>query len=351
MQLTAKVKLCPTMEQEQLLTQTMQEYISLVNDVVAYSLQQPQMPRLSSAAVYAKLPSALKNQALQDAKSVYRRSFKLPTIPVLKKPVAIWNNQNYSLSENAIQVPMFVNGKSCRIKLKAIIPEDLYLLLSSYKTGTLRITKKNGKYLAQIVYEQPELGTIGTETMGIDLGIKCPAVCRTSNGKTRFVGNGRQNKYLRRKYKAQRKSAQKSKKKMNRALDKEARVMKDIDHKLSREIVNFAIKNDVGTIKLEDLTDIRNTARTSRKNNYSLGTWTFYRLASYIEYKAALAGIEVKYIDPHFTSQCCPVCGTLNHAKDRRYVCSHCGHHEHRDLVGAINIMNAPVTSGKRKSA
>ena len=235
--------------------------------------------------------------------------------------------------------------------MRAIIPANLYLLLNTHKTGTLRITKKNNKYIAQIAYEQPEVKSLNTGIMGIDIGIKCPAVCRTSNGKTKFVGNGRKNKYLRRKYKAQRKSVQKSKKKTNRVLDKEARVMKDTDHKLSRGIVNFAIENNVGIIKLEDLTNIRNTARTSRKNNYSLGTWTFYRLASYIEYKAALAGIEVKYINPGFTSQRCPVCGTLNHAKDRKYVCSHCGHHEHRDIVGAINIMNVPVTSGKRKSA
>ena len=68
--------------------------------------------------------------------------------------------------------------------------------------------------------------------------------------------------------------------------------MKDIDHKLSREIVNTAKTHDVSVIKLERLQNIRSTTRTSRKNNHSLHTWSFYRLATFIEYKAKLAGIE-----------------------------------------------------------
>lgn len=41
--------------------------------------------------------------------------------------------------------------------------------------------------------------------------------------------------------------------------------MKDQDHKISRGIVNFAIQNNISVIRLEKLTNIRNTAKTSRK--------------------------------------------------------------------------------------
>lgn len=90
--------------------------------------------------------------------------------------------------------------------------------------------------------------------MGIDLGLKVPAVAVTENGKTKFVGNGRQNKYVKRKFRAKRKELGKNKKlnaiyKLN---DKEQRWMKDQDHKISREIINFAIENfynSDGTIK------------------------------------------------------------------------------------------------------
>ena len=126
--------------------------------------------------------------------------------------------------------------------------------------------------------------------------------------------------------------------------------MKDIDHKLSREIINTAKAHDVSVIKLERLQNICSTTRTSRKNNHSLHTWSFYRLAQFIEYKAKLAGIKVEYVDPAYTSQICPICGSVHHANDRKYTCR-CGFHTHRDLLGAINICNSTEYIGNRYTA
>ncbi|MDT2236128.1 hypothetical protein P7H19_07190 [Paenibacillus larvae] len=42
--------------------------------------------------------------------------------------------------------------------------------------------------------------------------------------------------------------------------------MKDQNHKISRQIVDTAIQENVSIIKLERLENIRKTARTSRKN-------------------------------------------------------------------------------------
>ena len=96
--------------------------------------------------------------------------------------------------------------------------------------------------------------------------------------------------------------------------------------------------------------NIRSTTRTSRKNNHNLHTWSFYRLATFIEYKAKLAGIEVEYVDPAYTSQICPICGSVHHANDRNYTCR-CGFHTHRDLLGAINICNSTEYIGNRYTA
>lgn len=46
--------------------------------------------------------------------------------------------------------------------------------------------------------------------------------------------------------------------------------MKDKDHKYSRQIINFALRNNICIIRLEKLANIRNTTRRSRKNNHSL---------------------------------------------------------------------------------
>lgn len=342
--LTAQIKLLPTNEQQLLLRTTMEEYISLINDIVDYAIALGDMPKLSSAMVNAPLPACLRDQCRIDARSIWRKTLKHKwNFPTLKKPVAIWNNQNYRVFEDRLEFPVLVNGKSKRIAVKASIPEDAYALLSSRKLGTLRITCKNHKFIAQIAYKQEALPSVGSEIMGVDLGIKCPAAAVMSDGTRRFYGNGRKNKYVRRYYAKRRKKLGKAKKlaAIRKANNKEQRWMRDVDHKISRAIVNDAIHHSVKVIKLEALSGIRSAARRSRKNNRSLHSWSFYRLASYIKYKARLAGIEVEYTNPAFTSQTCPCCGARNHADDRRYTCSACGFQGHRDLVGAVNILAA----------
>ncbi len=180
---------------------------------------------------------------------------------------------------------MFVDGKSQRISIPLLLT-DYQLERLAGKRGTLRITNKFGKWIAQIAFEVQESETFGTATIGVDLGLKCPAVAVTDTGKTRFFGNGRQNKYKKRKFRSTRRKLGKLKKlsAIKKINNKEQRWMKDQDHKISKGIVNFALQNNVSVIRMEKLTNIRSTARTSRKNEKNLHTWPFYRLAKFIEY-------------------------------------------------------------------
>jgi len=344
MEQTVKIKRLPTKEQEYHLIHISREYIKTVNTLVADMVKAEKILKLSSKDVHGSMPSAVKNQAIRDAKSVYRKVKKLKIVPILKKPVCIWNNQNYKIKDNIIEFPVLQDGKSNRIAVRVAITEYQRILLKN-QLGTLRITKKSNKWIAQIAVKIPESSPKKSDVvMGVDLGLKVPAVAVTNIGKTKFFGNGRQNKYIRRKFKSKRHELGKSKKlnAIGKLNDKEQRWVKDQDHKISRALVDFAIKNNVSVIRLEKLSNIRNTARTSRKNEKNLHTWLFYRLALYIEYKAKLAGIKVEYVDPKYTSQICPMCGKRNHAKDRKYQCS-CGFKTHRDRVAGINIIHAPV--------
>ena len=341
---TAKIKLLPTKEQEKYLIAISKEYIKTINVLVAEMVQAKKALKLSSKDVTVSMPSAVKNQAIRDAKSVYRRSKQLKRVPILKKPLCIWNNQNYKIKESIIEFPVWINGKSKRIAVKAVLTEYQQKRLQN-KLGTLRITKKSTKWIAQIcvTVEEPNQNE-SHRVMGVDLGLKVPAVAVTSTGKTKFLGNGRQNKYIRRKFKSKRRELGEAKKlnAIKKLKDNEQRWMKDQDHKISRGVIDFAVENNVSVIRLEKLSNIRNTARTSRKNEKNLHTWSFYRLGLYIEYKAKLAGIKIEYVDPKYTSQTCPICGKRNHAKDRNYQCS-CGFKTHRDRVAGINIIHAPV--------
>lgn len=347
---TRKIKLLPTKHQEKILRETTLEYIRAVNSVVTDFAESMQILPYSSKDVRGELPSALRAQVVLDAKPVWKkhRKGKTESLPVLKKPVAIWNNQNYSIKKECISFPVWLDCKCRRISIQEIIPEELYDELEAAKLGTLRITKKSNKRIAQAAINVKESDSAAESVMGVDLGIKVPAVVYTEEGKVRFYGNGRENKYIRRKFKTKRNELGKAKKlnAIRRLKDKEQRWMSDRDHKISRRIIDFAKKNNVGVISLERLKNIKEATRRSRKENHSLHTWSFYRLSKYIEYKAKLEGIEVMYINPAYTSKVCSECGRLNTAKDRRYRCQ-CGFTGHRDIVGARNIMRAAVAGGR----
>ena len=375
MQLSETIKLYMTREQKSLIVMAMNEYINTVNSLVSVATNGTSISKYTTADVNANLPSALTNQCIRDAKSIVNKynkncrkisaknkklfkqksniTIKEPTVPVLKRPCCYVNNQNFKINDNHIEFPVLINGKSKRISIRASMTDNQKQIFANAKLGTMRIVYKGNKIVVQIVYEvaEPEYTDDGN-VMGVDLGIKCPAVSYTSDGSVKFYGNGRKNKYMRRHYKYLRKKLGKAKKPdaIKRINNKEQRIIKDIDHKISHDIVETAVVHNVKVIKLERLANIRSTTRKSRKNNHSLHTWSFYRLAQFIEYKAKLAGISVEYVDSAYTSQRCPICGSVHHADDRNYTCE-CGFHIHRDLLGAMNICNSTEFVGNRQTA
>lgn len=356
--ITVQIKLLPMKEQMKILERMGRTYIQTINTLVDEMVEVQAATKKTTKDVDCMLPSAVKNQAIKDAKSVFTkiRKSKYSIHPRLKKPVCIWNNQNYSFDFQYISIPLMINGKVKKTPIRALLvdKDNRNFNLLNHKLGTLRITKKRTKWIAQIAVTLPETYKMSESgnVMGVDLGLKVPAVAVTSKNKVRFFGNGRQNKYKKRKFRAVRKQLGKSKKvqAIRHLNNKEQRYMTDQDHKVSRAIVEFAIANKVTTIRLEQLTNIRQTTRTSRKNEKNLHTWSFYRLALFIEYKANLAGIRVEFVNPSYTSQTCPNCQKRNKAKDRTYKCK-CGFEKHRDVVGAMNIRYAPAIDGKSQSA
>ena len=375
MQLVETVKLYLSNYKRSLVTCAMKEYIATVNSLVAMDINGTSIAKITTANVNANLPSALTNQCIRDARSIVKNYRKKccnvkrinkelekrksnirksePTVPVVKRQCCYINSQNFKIKGNRIEFPVRINGKTKRISVITKMTKRQKELLSCAKLGTMRIIKKQDYIMAQLVYEieEVEMKTEGN-VMGVDLGIKCPAVSHCTDGSVKFYGNGRKNKYIRRRYAYLRKKLQKSKKisAVKRINNKEQRIMKDIDHKISHDIVKTAKEHNVRVIKLERLSNIRSTTRTSRKNNHSLHNWSFYRLMQFIEYKAKRVGISVEYVDPAYTSQKCPICGSVHHANDRSYVCE-CGFHTHRDLLGAMNICRSTEYVGNRHTA
>ncbi len=154
---------------------------------------------------------------------------------------------------------------------------------------------------------------------------------------------GREAPHIRRKYGKMRRHLcihghpRVAKKKLKR---KENKKVKDINHKISRAIVNKAAQQACG-IKMERLSDIRTTARQSRSPRPSLNSWSFYQLQFMIEYKAKLLGVPVAYVDPAYTSQQCSRCGEIGARSGKDFTCS-CGHVVHADVNASLNIALRP---------
>ena len=116
--------------------------------------------------------------------------------------------------------------------------------------------------------------------------------------------------------------------------------IKDAEHKITSRFISDCIKAKADTIVMGDIKGIRKRAKFSKKSNQKVHQWAFARLQSMICYKAALAGLKVKFVSEAYTSQTCPRCGSRKKPTNRNYHCNHCGFEYHRDGVGAINLWN-----------
>ena len=70
---TVKIKLIPTKEQASILRGMSKEYISTINTLVSEMVAEKKSTKKSSKDISASLPSAVKNQAIKDAKSVFKK--------------------------------------------------------------------------------------------------------------------------------------------------------------------------------------------------------------------------------------------------------------------------------------
>ena len=75
----------------------------------------------------------------------------------------------------------------------------------------------------------------------------------------------------------------------------------------------------------------------SRELNGRIHRWSYKRFQQILEYQAKLHGLNVKYVNPAYTSKICLVCeGELEESSNGRRLrkCQRCGLEEDRDVIG-----------------
>lgn len=210
------------------------------------------------------LPSAISNQILRK----YSSNKKLKRINSVKLTIP---SQCIKLEENKIKV-------FC-IKLSLELPKQ---------TEKIHQIELDNKY-AYVSYAVKEEKEITCESwIGVDLNTTGHCVV-AANPRTKKVWKlGKIANDIHKKYKNLRKKLQKRKrhKALKKIKNTESRIIRDLNHKISKKIVSEAVQNNSGIV-LEELKGIRKTAKTSKKFRYALNSWSFYQLKMFIRYKAS----------------------------------------------------------------
>jgi len=158
---------------------------------------------------------------------------------------------------------------------------------------------------------------------------------------------GKKAEHIHDKYREIRRKLQKLRKYrlLKRIKDRESRIIRDLNHKVSRKIVEIAKKDNAG-IKLEDLSGIRNNKKHTKSFSYGLNSWSFHQLQKFIEYKAKLEGVPLTYVEPKNTSKECSRCGSIGIRETKSFKCPSCGHVDHADANASFNIALRPPSVG-----
>ena len=196
--------------------------------------------------------------------------------------------------------------------------------------------------------------------LGVDLGIKCPlylAINKDDNFRMQ-IGDiehfHNQRTMFQKRFKSLQKlmctqgghGRNKKLEPLEKLKEKERNWVHTQNHVYSREVIKQALKQNAGTIHMESLKDFGKGKEGYVKDEYKylLRYWSYYELQSMIEYKAKLEGIEVKYIDPAYTSQTCSYCGERGERKKQEefvctnHQCKRCGEKINADFNAARNI-------------
>ena len=366
-------------EEKDAIKQRMEEIdtglLSVKNDIAPKSPQTFAYRAIKDTPAAEGIPSDILNTLKQDVFKHYNSSKKEQqqgerTLTTYKKgmpiPFVLDKSHSLTLNNEDYFLPWF-NGSRFKLNFgrdrsnnRAIV--DNCIKTGKYKLGTAaKIQIKERKLFLLITVDIPnDVRTpIKGKVMDVDLGVVHPAYVAVNEGPERsLIGNGdafqKQRDTFRRRFRelqrsqlAQSRHGRKHKTKATEALrGKERNWVQTENHRLSREIVDLAIRWNVETIQMENLKGFGRTSEGEVEKTHKrlLGRWSYFELQKKIEYKASMAGIKVKYVQPAYTSQTCHICGQRGDRTERdTFICTNpeceCYNKaQDADMNAAINI-------------
>lgn len=241
------------------------------------------------------------------------------------------------------------------------------IILGIYKQGSAQITEdKKGKWYLTISFSfEPEAReTNPNKILGVDLGIVNTATMQIFDISTQTWDklswkeckiDGKELIHYRQKIEARNKQlyiaskivgngrighGRKSRlKPVEHMRDKIGKFRDTYNHKVSKYIVDIAVKNNCGTVQMENLSGF-----SEQQSETFLKNWSYFDLQNKTKYKCEEKGINFILIDPKYTSKRCSQCGCIDDenrdckTNQSKFECVKCGYKENADINAAKNI-------------
>ncbi len=245
-------------------------------------------------------------------------------------------------------------------------PEEVKKILSGeYILCGSSMTRKNNIYFLNLSVSCPRKGLMLDEKniCGIDLGVNIPIYAATNYSKDRIrLGNKDDIYAAKNKFKAKRRRKQRqgADTKDTKESNKEREWSITHCQTLAVKVIQFAEKNNCGTIHLENLSNIKRDKLNERNKNlteeeiekiekkfkwFNKLIWTPYLLRKCIEHQANIHDIKVVIINPAYTSRRCSNCGYIDKTSNNecrptqaKFNCVKCNKNENADYNAARNI-------------
>jgi IS605 OrfB family transposase len=302
------------------------------------------------------LPEVLKNN-----KTV--RTYRSKFIPFQKQAIRglKFNPQQKEFEFSFLNIPIVTNLGRDRSNNYIILER---VVSGEYPLCDSSIILKDNKFFLSLVFKTPvEINTNLSNdiSVGVDLGVEIPVFVTSSNDKWgTFFGNKKALFHKKQAFRKQKQALQKSisessegghgyktkMKKLNDLSNAEKNYTQTLFHTLAKNVIDYAISQNAGVIKLEFLEGIN---ENDSKLKPLVRFWSPRKLQTLIEEKAAKYNIQVLYIDPYHTSQTCSCCGHYEEGQrnNRQYfvcknpLCSKIEKKQHADRNASVNICNS----------
>ena len=348
MKITMRLKLIPTQEQANALLETMKAFNAACNHVsqIAFLSKVYGKYDLQKTCYYPiretfNISAQMAVRVIGRVTETYKRDKKQLHV---FQPLAAMVLDNRLLSYKSLD-RVSILTLTGRVSIPFIVGGYGGERLSLVK-GEADLIYRDGAFFLLQTVDLPEPPTINPDDfLGLDLGVV--NIVSDSDGE-RHAGNKVNSiryraQYLRRKL--QKKGTDSAKRLLKNRRSKEARFARDVNHCISKQLVNKAKDTGRG-IALEDLKGIRDRITARKPQRYRLHSWSFFQLRSFIAYKARLAGVPVVAVDPRNTSRTCTSCCCVdkrNRPAQSVFLCVSCGFAGHADTIAAENIRRAAI--------